>query len=366
MQTGKITSKQFIAAIYKTQVGIGILTLPRELAEKSGSAGIISLVISWGLTIVLSFFIIHSIRKCPGLSFPEILNRLFGRPLGWILNLLWLLYAFYSAAIVLFNAIYLIQIWILQEVSSYNLALLMLIPIYMVSRRTERELGRYGEFVFLSSIWLYPMLFFPLRDANILNLLPIFPEGFTPVFRSVPVAAFSYLGLEVSFFLYPHHIKPEKAFRDLVIANTISTTLYLGVTIISYVFFNIDQIQHHLWPTLELLKTVEFSFIERFEIIFLPYYLIVITYTSIMYLFISSRTASFLLKKQSHVPVLRISCLVIFGTTLFFEPGYGDIQSMARISSFIAYFIYAFPILLWVRTLFLRKPIKEEVNYEAT
>lgn len=365
MQTGQLTSRQFIFAVYKTQVGVGILTLPRELAEKSGTAGFLTMFITWGMSIAVSFFIIRSMRKFPGLSFNEVLARIFGRAAGWGLSALWSFYSFFAAFTIILSTINLIQVWILQEIAAYKLAFLFLLPLYMVCRHTEAVVGRFAEFVFLSTMWLYPMLFFALKGANILNILPIFRDGPGAVLAGVSVAVVPYLGLEAALFLYPRHQDPKRAFRDLAVANSMSTLLYVAVTVISFVFFDNDQIKQHIWPTLELLKTVKFAFLERFEIVFLPFYLMVILYTPLAYLFIGARTAAALFRRPSHLGAIRLACLAIFGATLFFEPDYDMIRSLSRIFAIIGYFVFAFPIVLWLGTLLHRKPPKENNVHAA-
>lgn len=56
--TNTITLMQFILLIHGVQMGVGILTLPRELAEKAGTDGWIGIIISWFIATVASMIII--------------------------------------------------------------------------------------------------------------------------------------------------------------------------------------------------------------------------------------------------------------------------------------------------------------------
>jgi len=353
MPVHKITSKQFIWAIYKSQIGIGVLTLPRRLSESSGTAGIFSLFMSWLLALLISYIVAKSMTRCPGMSFQQAIARAFGRVAGGVINSLWAAYTTMVGVVVLLSTIFIIQIWILKDFPTVELAIIMLIPIYMVSRLREQGLGRFAEFLFLATIWLYPMLLYPLQEANVLNILPLLPEGFVPILKGIPAASISYLGIEVALFLIPYLEKPEKAFRDLAITNTMTTLLYLIVTVISFFYFDIDQIKSHLWPTLELFKTVRFPFLERFELVFLPYYLMVILYTCMVYFHLSADAAAQLMRRPKPLVVLRLTVASVILSTFFFQPDYDSIEALNLLLDRSTLFAFAFPF-LWLGMTWLR------------
>ncbi len=360
MQTSKITSKQYIFAIYKTQIGIAILSLPRELAQSSGAAGLLTLVISWVIMVGISFFIVIAMRRHPGVTFQQAIVRVFGKLLGGCINLLWAAFTLLAAATVLMSLVFILQVWIIADVPALELAIVFMIPVYMICRYSEQAIGRYAEFVYLITVWLYPLLFFPLKDASLLNMLPILPDGIGPALSSVRMALFAFLGLEVALFLYPNLEKPKDAFRNLVVANSLTTALYLVVACISYVFFDRDQIQQHLWPTLELFKTVKFPFIERFEIIFLSFYTIIITYTILSYVFASVRSAASVFVRSDPRWILRAVCLSILASILVYQPDYESVQFASRMLTQAGYAAFAFPLLLWACSLLRGRQLKED------
>jgi spore germination protein (amino acid permease) len=351
MPISKITSKQYIFAIYKTQIGVGILSLPRELAQSSGAAGLLSLVLSWVMMVSISFFIVRAMSLHPGATFQQAIVRVFGKLVGGCLNMLWAVFALLAAATVLMSMLFILQVWIISDVPVFELALVFLIPVYMICRYREQAIGRYAEFVYLVTLWLYPLLFYPLKDASLLNLLPILPDGIGPVLHSVRMAIFAFLGLEIAMFLYPNLEKPRRAFRDLVVANTLTTSLYLIVACITYFFFDRDQLQQHLWPTLELFKTVKFPFIERFEIVFLSFYTIIITYTIMSYVFASVRSASSVIARIDHLWILRAVCLSILAISLVYPPDYEAVQAASRMLTQAGYAVFAFPLFFYACSL---------------
>ncbi|KHF30211.1 Spore germination protein [Anoxybacillus sp. BCO1] len=73
---------------------------------------------------------------------------------------------------------------------------------------------------------------------------------------------------------YPFLKEKKHAVKAMVIANSISAFTFLLITITLFYFFSPDETPLLIWPTLSLLKTIEFPFIERFEVIFLSFYFV--------------------------------------------------------------------------------------------
>ena len=78
----------------------------------------------------------------------------------------------------------------------------------------------------------------------------------------------------------------------------ITLFVYLQVTFVSFIYFSPDGITKFLWPTLSLITPFHFSFLERFEIIFLSFYLFIIFDSCIPYIFTASDGINQLLNKQ--------------------------------------------------------------------
>ncbi|MFD0588833.1 endospore germination permease [Paenibacillus sp. GCM10027627] len=343
----QLSFRQFVLYIYKTQIGIGILTLPRDLADLAGTDGWLSLIIGWLVTLTASFLIIQIMKKNPDMTLYDLLPHLFGKWMGKSISLVWIGYTGLTAGYILFSSIFIIQTWIMRNTSHIILIAAFLLPIYMIARSRFQVQGRYAEFVYISTIWMPPFLLFSLNEAHLLNLLPILKEGIMPILKAVRVTLTSFLGFELVFFLYPFLKDKSKAFSGVVIASSLSLFLYLVVVFISFAYFSEGELHFYLWPTLQLLKSVALPFVERFEIVFLAFYLLILSQSVIPYLYFSSVGISHWTGLNDHTrPLIGLVALYIIAS-FFIEPTFENLTMGANWYSQAAVFLgMLFPVLL--------------------
>lgn len=316
----EITLMQYIFLINGTQVGTGVLSLPRILAEKAGTDGWIAILIGWFFSAAASIFLVKTCEKYPDETLIEILIRLFGKIVGKAVVIVYIMYfAFYAWSIFVNGSLY-IKAWFLPKTPNYIILLLFSIPTFIVARNGVRVLARYSELSFYMVMWIPLFFLIPLRDGNWLHFLPVLKEGWRPVLSAVPTTVFSFLGFEVAFFLYPFLQKKQHAVLGITIANTLTMLFYVLVTIASFAYFSPDGIIEFNQPVLNLLKLIEFRFLERFDMVLLAIYLIVVSTAWIPCVFITAFCSSQLLGKQDHSRHVIILLLIIIGLVFWRDP----------------------------------------------
>lgn len=341
----EITTSQFIFFIYKTQVGMGILTMPRITAEEAGTDGWISVIFGYFLAIFISIVIIKIMEKHPEDTLFDLLSKVFGKWIGKLFIIGWIGYTGYFAIVLLLTTVFIIQVWIFPQTPSFLVMWLFLIPIYMITRSGIRVIGRYAEFVYFITLWMVPLLLFGLKDAHWLNLLPILKEDWKPVLVAVQKTVVPFIGFELAFILYPFLKNKKSAFKGIIIANTLTFLLYMYVIIITYVYFSPDEIKEYTWPTLNILKSIELPFLERFEIIFLSFYMIILSMTIIPFLFTAAFGTSKLFGQKSHKIHVRIYIGVIAFFSIFYTPIGQNMETLGKWADYLGIgFGYAFPI----------------------
>ncbi len=177
--------------------------------------------------------------------------------------------------------------------------ILLSIPMLMLACKGVLIISRYAVFTVFFTLWMPLLLFIPLKDGHWIYLLPLLKEGWIPVLNTVKSTIIAFLGFEFAFILYPYLNNKSSAKKGIVIANLITLFLYLQVTFVSFVYFSPDGITKFLWPTLSLVTPFHFSFLERFEIIFLSFYLFIIfdSCISLTYLLLQMELINYLTKK---------------------------------------------------------------------
>ncbi|MDR7239247.1 GerAB/ArcD/ProY family transporter [Neobacillus drentensis] len=345
----QITFMQYIFLIHGVQVGVGVLTLPRELAEIAGTDGWIAIIIGWLFSTLASLIIVQVMKKYPNGTIIDLLTHYFGKWVGKIAALIFVLYFAFLGSIIFFREGLFIQFWVLPQTDVYILLLLLSIPSYLIVRNNITILGRYAELVFFMTTWMIFFYFPPLKEGHWLHLLPIIKEGWKPILTAAKTTIFSFIGFEITFFLYPFLQKKQKASSGIVIANTLTLVLFLIITISAFAFYSPDEITLYNEPTITMLKIVEFKFLERLEIVFFSLYIFVISTSVLPFLFVTVFSASQLFGKQDHSKYVVWLLILILGYVFFFPPSFDSNNQLQKVSEPISLIlVYAFPFCLWV------------------
>ena len=181
------------------------------------------------------------------------------------------------------------------------------------------------------------------------TFFPLLKEGWKPILTAVPTTIFAYLGFDIAFFLYPFLQKKQYAVHGMVIANTLTMLFYLFTTIVCFAYFSPDSITQFNQPVLNLLKVIEFRFLERFDMILLAIYLTVVStcMDSCCILFcILFKPITWKTRSYSHVVVL---LLLIIGIVFGFIPSWNEAETWQQVFSNAGIGLtYIFPLILWM------------------
>lgn len=345
----QITFMQYIFLIHGVQLGVGLLTLPRELAEKAGTDGWIPLIIGWFFSTLASLIIIQVMKNYPNGTIIDLISHYLGKWCGKIAAFIFILYFAFIGSIIFVREGLFIQFWILPQTSLFILLLLLSIPSYLIVRNNITILGRYAELVFFLTTWMIFFYFTPLKEAHWLHLLPIMKEGWIPIITAAKTTIFSFMGFEIAFFLYPFLQQKHKASAGIFIANTLTLVIFLIVTIVAFTFYSPDEITQYKEPTIELLKIVEFKFLERLEIVFLSIYIFVISTTVLPIFFVTVFSVSQLFGKHDHSKYVIWLLLLNLLYVILLPQTFNQNTQLQRVTEPISLLLgYAFPLCLWV------------------
>lgn len=344
-----ITLMQYIFLIHGAQLGTGVFSLPRLLAEKSGTDGWICLLIGWVVNGAAGWLMILTLRKYPDLDLPDLLKRLFGTWLGKLFLLPIIAYFACFGWLGLVNGMLFIKSWFLVRTPEYVVVFLFSLPCYMILIHGPRILGRYAEVVFYMTVWMPLLVLVPMADAHWIHLLPVMKEGWRPILDGVGSTFFSFAGFETLPFFYPYLQKKQYAVHGMLAANTMTMGVYLFVTIVCFMFFTPDGITTLNQPTLTLLKNIEFRFLERFDMIFLAIYLIVVSKSWLPYLYSALRSASGLFDKHPNRTVVFLYFALAVFCTYLTQPTWNQIEEWQKLIVYaLKIFLFVLPVVLFV------------------
>jgi hypothetical protein len=142
----------------------------------------------------------------------------------------------------------------------------------------------------------------------------------------------------------------EKAQRYTHLSLMSTNLVYLTVMVISTIYFSKEQLLKTIWATLSLLKIIQFSFLERFEYIAIPLWMLIVLPVLLLQTWALTRGMKRLFSWNQKV-VLYVLCTIIFIASILLKKR-GQVNNLNDLLSLISIyvdFIYPFILLLLVK-----------------
>lgn len=264
----KITRAQNSGMIITQTIGVGILSLPRLLAEDFASDGFLLILIG-GLVAALFLTILTKLlEKYKGEAVDEISERLLGKFFKEIILIIFVIYYVVVISYIVRIFAEVVKMFLLLNTPTEVIIMTMLLSLTYLVRKGIECIARIVQIVIpLVTIPVALLMLTILKDAELDNLLPFFQIGIGEIVKGIPLVLFSFLGYELIFFTTAFVDNNKKMLRYNLSAISFITTSYILVYFTTYVQFGKEEVKHLLWPTLSLMKTVDIpgAFLENIE-----------------------------------------------------------------------------------------------------
>ncbi|MGM0836699.1 MAG: GerAB/ArcD/ProY family transporter [Bacillota bacterium] len=361
-----ISQGQLYFLVIQSQMGVGVLSLPFAVHSTAKGDGWISIILA-GIVIQIWLYIFLTItRWFPEKNIYQISKHLFGRFMGSIVVIAYLLYFTAVAALVTVLQTGLINKWILTLTPFWIIYLLIIVVAVYLATDNILTIARF--FSLSTGVVLFFVLLVSTvyRDANISYILPVGEGGIANIFLAVKDVLIALTGFEIILMVYPLLKEKKKTFKTLTLANITTISVYTFLVFTSLIIFSPKEITLVPEPVLYMLKAISFEIIERLDLIFLSIWVIPMTNSIIIYLYQASKGLKELFHTESHSPFVPIIVIPIFVSGFFLQ----DKFIIEKIDSFFQYIIYSFvfilPVLLLIVGFFRKKTGKEKNNARTT
>lgn len=360
-QRGNISTWQLIAILISSMIGVGILTLPRTASTELQEVGWLGPLVGGLIVVIPLMAIIYLSRQYPGLTFVEYGPLVFGghrHPwLGKILNIPWLLlyllFQFLNTAMVArgFGEVIVTSV-LLDTPLEVILLTLLLIVLYLCMHEFE-VLVRVNELLF--PIMFVPILIIPyvtINSANWYNLLPLHIDSWQGV-ASTAIGTFTmYTGFELMMIYFGLAMPGARISLAAWSGFAFTIVSYVLTAAAGIVVFGYEELQHLIWPTLDMVKTAQQTgwFLERIESAFLTIWMASV-FTTFGNMYYSMIFATRLWLKKG-IRFQRIIALIFFFPLFYVALWPQNIVEFFAYAQKLTYFSYLptvlFPILLAV------------------
>ncbi|AKL97129.1 spore germination protein GerLB [Clostridium aceticum] len=266
----RITIYQMTNIIILALIGIGILTLPRDLVEAVGTDGWLILIGGGILTMAIAFLHGYIVKSFPRKSFFEIIALTLTKPIAYLLTGFFILYLIGSNGFLLRIFVEVVKTLLLRRTPLEVTILAMLVPIAYLARKGIEPLARLTNIIFPTSVVFVIILFvLTLGQADPSNLRPFFQASPSELFGALDIVLFSFLGYELLLVFGIALNKPQEATKIGPVSILVVLIIYLGLNAAILSNFGVAQTKHLIWPTISVFKTIQLpgAFIENVEVI---------------------------------------------------------------------------------------------------
>lgn len=260
-------------------IGVGVLSLPNALASSMGTDGWIAILLS-GLLITLIFLMYTLIFKLhPGKDFFQIVKETLGSFIFNIVMLIFLGYLIVLLALVARNLGELIKIILLQTTPLEVIVFTFIIASSYIAIYEIDVIARAGYFVYPIIIsFAFLMVLMALPKADFTRILPVFQVGLRDIIKGVGDSSFSFMGIELILFAIPFVEDQKNVVKSGVLGIATITIIYFSLFIMTLTHFSIEQIKHHVYPVLILIRQLDLPgfFLENLDGLVMALWVIVV------------------------------------------------------------------------------------------
>lgn len=278
-----------IFVVHSVQLGVGIQGFQRIIYLEAKHDAWISVLFSGAASAVVGFVMVKILAAYSNSDLYGIQYDVFGKWLGNMMNLLFVLYSLGGFHVIIRNYIEVIQAWIFPELPNWLLSLTLVYLVYYGMNGGLRTIVGVSFFSVILSLWLILLLAYPFQFANWDYLFPLFESSVTEVLKGAKQMTFTIIGFEIIFVIYPFLKEKDRVHKHMQLGLLFTTLLYLALMVVSLAYFSGGQLERTIWGTLSLFKIVRFPFIERFEYVAITFFVLLILPNLMFYLWSASR-----------------------------------------------------------------------------
>jgi spore germination protein (amino acid permease) len=287
-----ITGRQLISLVFMAQLGTEVLSLPHAVADNAGHDTWLAVLLS-GLVAQAGIVLIWWLGgRYPTRNFYAYTTLILGKPIGASINLLYGCY--YTLSGLLLASLYtdILRRWIFVRTPSWVIMLMFLIVCGYAATLTLRKLAYVSQsFMTFSYIAFLLIVLSGIYGLDVRNLLPVISVGWVPVMKGVYTALSAYIGYDLLLYAYPY-VKiqsKKKLLLAMTLANAFTIMYYIAVCLVCTMKFSLEQLKVIPEPIVFILKNYRVEILQSFDILFLIFYICIVSATIYVYFFMAAK-----------------------------------------------------------------------------
>lgn len=264
------------------QIAVGILGTPKFIFQEAQQDAWISIIIATVYMIIIILVMFYILNNYKNTDIYGIQVDLFGKWIGKVLGVIYLVYFFTTAWSVLITYIQIIQFFIYPEMSAFVMGLLLLsLVVYTINGGIRAIVGVTFIF-FLLTPWIIIFLYDPISRMDLTHFHPMFQTSFTQLLKGARSTTYTLSGIELLFVIYPFIQNKEDAKLPTILGASFTAFLVLATTVISIGYYSPPGFDRLGWIVLQLFKSISYQLIERFDYLVVVAWMLLVIPTIIL------------------------------------------------------------------------------------
>ncbi|MCR2806979.1 GerAB/ArcD/ProY family transporter [Paenibacillus soyae] len=351
IEKGKISLVQLNILVMLFSLGSAILIVPSALSSVARQDGWISAVIGVALGAGIVQMLVILDRQHPGQSLVESCETILGSFAGKLVGMLYFMFFFLLASLVLRNIGDFITTIVMPETPIQAIHVLFLVIIVMGVRLGLEVIGRASE-IFLPWIvvLILVLVFFIIPQIDIDRVQPVFEMGMNKImYGSLSILGIPYFELVVFLMILPYVNKRQKAGKAFLAGSLLGGFVLILITCLSITVLGWDFTARHAFPSYTLAKKIRIGeFLQRIEVMMAVIWFLTIFFKLTLCFYASALAIAQVFKLSSYRPlvlplgmIMLVMSLVVYPNIVYFRE-----FSSHTWTPFAFVFGFAFPFML--------------------
>ncbi|KZE64274.1 hypothetical protein AWM68_14385 [Fictibacillus phosphorivorans] len=358
----QISSFQTFFLVIQSQIGISVISLPYFVFLAAKTDSWISVLIAGFIVQLIILMNWALLKRFPERNVFEIIKHVLGNRLGKLVIVFYVAYFILVASVVLSLFSLAIKSWLLPLTPQWVIKLLMVLIGIYIAKENIRIISRFYVLASVVIFMFIVLMFYSFRFGNHYYLMPIGISGVTPILKGVKEAILPFIGFELFMVVYPNiNATDGTKLKVFTLANFFVTSFYTLITLACLAFFSPDELTLIPQPVLYLIKSFSFRIIERPDIFFTSFWIVLVATSFMSYLYSLSRGLKSVYISFYRKWYVYLGGMISFTLSNIYNQKI-EVSKLSNLTSVLSLvFIVILPFILFMLTMFLKK--REDIKY---
>ena len=247
---------------------MGVTSLPADVVSISKQDGWISALIGgiYPLYIVLVGGII--IKRRPDSNIMDLSKAYFGKIIGNILNLLFMLSFLFYIVLVISGSSNQLRAYSIYFMPHFKIVMIFAAVSCYASIKGLKVLGRFTTITFFLLCTIIVASTVSFKSGSILNVKPFFGSGFPKILEGSLKTIFAYAVMELLLIIYPYVQDKKNILKAALLSTLVVIFFHTWIVFVHlFIYSGPDLIVKQLWPFSFVAESFKIPVINNFRYI---------------------------------------------------------------------------------------------------